>query len=192
MANAFVGNPWLDKRGEVQKEWEERKNKIYDPVGIQKRFISTMLSSGNIYPTGIDMIERAHEEVSQDNYMWLQSVLLQDLIDLSPDWKEKTQEIREAILWKIEEIGAKSLVFDRYPETNEDTREIKINPLLIRRLEIAAYKQQLLQIISWSHSYTYSKEKMITITREKLNKLWLTHKYLDSVIEKMEQENSTT
>jgi hypothetical protein len=59
----------------------------------------------------------------------------------------------------------------RYPEKNEYDSEIKVNPQLIRRLYIAAYKQQLLQVISESHRYTLPEEKMIEVTRQKLNTL---------------------
>lgn len=64
----------------------------------------------------------------------------------------------------------------------EDFEELRIDDTFIRRLEIAAWKQKIKDILSWEHKYSSSSEELIDETRKKLSQLWFTHKDIDKHI----------
>ncbi len=180
----FVKNQWpLAPQNQLSIKKEEESEIIFPhPDTTQKRFVWSLLLSGNIYMTAIDIIERTYEQIQDRKGLGIQSIKIEDLIPETKTQKQR-EEMRNTILKVIENMRASENVFDRYPDTDEETREVKINPLLVRKLKIAAYKQQLLQLIQWSHKYTHSDTRMLEIIRMWLSKLGCTHKYIDTLEE---------
>lgn len=178
----FVKNQWplAPQTQPLVKKKEESEIIFPHPDITQKRFLWSLLLSGNIYMTAIDIIERTYEQIQDRKGLSIQSIKIEDLIPETGTQKER-EETKDTILKVIESMRASENVFDRYPDTDKETREVKINPLLIRKLKIAAYKRQLLQLIQWSHEYTHGNSKMLKITRTWLSKLGCTHKYIDTL-----------
>jgi len=180
---AFVKNQGsLCPSEEIQEHSPPKEVLFHNPKWTQKRFLKSMFLSENFYITAINIIEQTLEQIIHDDgLLRTQTMKLNDFI-VETDTEEEQERIKDSVLQVLSDIGASENAFDRYPDTTDESREIKINTLLIRKLKLAAYKQQLLQVISWSHNYTTPHEKMLQITTGKLAELGCTHAYIEKLI----------
>ena len=205
----FVPTAWLPESQKITENWEYIP-KIHQPERKIRIFLHRILSTWNISEWFVEMIAEAYEEQRKVNQYNSHTIRipsvrfsLEELVsETSELWRdsklsdEEKKQLRESIeqkmretLWKI--WAENSLVIRKSPHHLE-IEELKINTTLIRRLQIAAGKQKLLEVLSWKVKYTYTPEQIIDWVRESLWKLWVTASYIDSFIEKKSPQTSAS
>lgn len=205
----FVPTAWLPESQKTTENWEYIP-KIHQPERKMRIFLHRILSTWNVSQWDVEMIAESYEEqrkVNRYNSHTIRIPSVQFSLDeiiseTSELWRdskltvEEKKQLRDSIEQKMREtlweIWTESSITTRKSPHHPEIEELKIDTTLIRRLQIAAGKQKLLEVLSWKVKYTYTPEQIIDWVRESLWKLWVTASYIDSFIEKKSPQTSAS